>query len=337
MACNANGSCGCRESSLAGYGGGGCSDSCPSVQIFDWLPSSSKDPGRDHCDLVEVAFKGRRRKVYQNRRNISVRAGDDIIVSAQRGLDYGQVVLSGELVHIRARASPNYGQVLRLASSNDRNIYNQNKEAEKEALLAAKATIRRRQLPLKLVDAEWQFDRKRLSIFYTSQTRIMMRPVISELCRRFKTRVEFLRLTPREEAARVGGLGVCGRELCCSSWMRQMPPVSASAAKKMHFPLTQERMTGRCGQLKCCLNYELEQYMKILEEFPRKNSRVDTHNGPGRVLSMNIFSRTVRVHLSNDLIEEFDLQEVKYIPRKRPPQRSRKPARKKGRSKRRSK
>ena len=333
MACGANGACGCSGSTLTGYGG--CNDSCPSVQIFDWLPASSKDSGRDHCDLVEVVFKGRRRKVYHNRQKIPVRAGDDIIVSAQRGLDYGQVVLAGELVHIRARQNPNYGQVLRLASSNDRSIHKENKEAEKEALLAAKTTIGRRQLPIKLVDAEWQFDRKRLSIFYTSQTRVTMRPIISELCRRFKTRVEFLRLSPREESARIGGLGVCGRELCCSSWMRQIPPVSASAAKKMHFPLTHERLTGRCGQLKCCLNYELEQYMKILEEFPRKNAKVDTANGSGRVLGMNIFSRTVRVRLNNNLIEEFDLPEITYIKKKRPPQRGRKPARKKNQSKRR--
>lgn len=327
MACGANGSCGCSGGSLTGYGGG-CNDSCPSVQIFDWLPSSSKDHGRDHCDLVEVAFKGRRRKVYQNNRKIPVHAGDEIIVSAQRGLDYGQVVLTGELVHIRARQNPNYGQILRLASSNDRSIYHENKKAEEKALLTAKNTTKRRQLPIKLVDAEWQFDRKRLSIFYTTCERVSMRPVISELCRRFNTRVEFLRLSPREESARVGGLGVCGRELCCSSWMRQIPPVSASAARKMNFTLTDERLTGRCGQLKCCLNYELEQYMKILSDFPRKNTKVQTESGAGRVLGLNIFSRTIRVQLSGNLIEEFDIESVTRIKRKPLSQRNRKPAKK---------
>ncbi len=326
MACGENGSCGCSGSTLTGYGG--CNDSCPSVQIFDWLPSSSKESGRDQCDLVEVAFKGRRRKVYHNLRKIPIRAGDEIIVSAQRGLDYGQVVLTGELVHIRSKDNPNYGQVLRLASSNDRSIYNENKKAEKDALNDAKTTIKRRQLPVKLVDVEWQFDRKRLSIFYTSQNRITMRPVITELCRRFKTRVEFLRLNPRQESARVGGLGVCGRELCCSSWMRQIPPVSTSAAKKMHFPLSDERLTGRCGQLKCCLNYELEQYMKILKEFPKKNARVNTSSGPGKVLSMNIFSRTVRVNLKNNLTEEFELKEITCSTKKRTPPRTSKPSRK---------
>ena len=326
MACGANGSCGCSGSPLTGYGG--CNDSCPSVQIFDWLPESSKIPGRDHCELVEVAFKGRRRKVYQNRRKIPVRAGDDIIVSAQRGLDYGQVVLAGELVHIRTRPNPNYGQVLRLASSNDRSIHNRNKEAEKEALRVAKATLGRRQIPVKLVDAEWQFDRKRLSIFYTTQSRVSMKQVISELCRRFESRVEFLRLSPREEAARVGGLGVCGRELCCSSWMRQIPPVSTSAAKKMDFPIANDRLVGRCGQLKCCLNYELEQYMKILEDFPRRNAKVDTAQGAGRVIGMNIFSRTVRVLLDNNLVEEVALDAVKCTPR--PPRHAPKSAKKKG-------
>jgi len=319
MACGANGSCGCSGSSLAGYGG--CNDSCPSVQIFDWLPDSSKIADRDPCDLVEVAFKGRRRKVYQNRRKIPIHAGDDIIVSAQRGLDYGQVVLTGALVYIRSRPNPNYGQVLRLASSNDRNIHNKNKESAKDALRTAKLSIRRRQLPVKIVDAEWQFDRKRLSFFYTTATKVLMRPVISELCGKFKSRVEFLRLTPREEAARVGGLGVCGRELCCSSWMRQIPPVSASAAKKMDFSLANERLTGRCGQLKCCLNYELEQYMKILEEFPRKNAKVDTASGIGKVIGTNIFSQTVRVKLDDNLIEDFDLEKITFTKKK--PQRNR--------------
>ncbi len=316
MSCGTNGACGCSGSSLSGYGG--CSDSCPSVQIFDWLPESSKVEGRDHCDLVEVAFKGRRRKVYQNKRKIRVSAGDDIIVSAQRGLDYGQVVLTGELVHIRARSHPNYDQVVRLASSNDRSIHQRNREAEKDALRAAKTTIRRRKMPVKLVDAEWQFDRKRLSIFYTCQRKVSLRSVISELCRQFSTRVEFLRLSLREEAARIGGLGVCGRELCCSSWMRQIPPVSASAAKKMHFPLTNERMIGRCGRLKCCLNYELEQYMKILEEFPPKNTSVETDRGQGHVLSMNIFSRTVRVKLAGNMIEEFELEQISSLATKSP-------------------
>ena len=326
MSCGTNGACGCSGSSLTGYGG--CSDSCPSVQIFDWLPESSKVTGRDHCDLVEVAFKGRRRKVYQNKRKIPVHAGDDIIVSAQRGLDYGQVVLTGELVHIHAQQKSNYGQVLRLASSNDRSIHKKNKEAEKEALRTAKATVGRRQLPIKLVDAEWQFDRKRLSIFYTTRNKVSMRPVISELCRRFESRVEFLRLNPRAEAARVGGLGVCGRELCCSSWMRQMPPVSTVAAKRMDFPMSNDRMVGRCGQLKCCLNYELEQYMKILAEFPRKNTRVDTTQGAGWVIGTNIFSRTVRVSLDNDLTEEFALESVKS--KRRPVGRDPRSVRKKG-------
>ncbi|MCY4158510.1 MAG: regulatory iron-sulfur-containing complex subunit RicT [Bacteroidetes bacterium] len=314
MACGANGACGCSGSSLTGYGG--CNDSCPSVQIFDWLPESSKVAGRDHCDLVEVAFRGRRRKVYQNKRKIPVHAGDEIIVSAQRGLDYGQVVLTGELVYIRARQNPNYGQVLRLASSNDRSIYNKNKKAEKEALRTAKYAIRRRQLPIKIIDAEWQFDRKRLSFFYTSKNKVSIRPVITDLCRQFKSRVEFLRLTPREETARLGGLGVCGRELCCSSWMRQIPPVSASAAKKMDFSLANERLTGRCGQLKCCLNYELEQYMKILEDFPSKNTKIDTDQGDGHVIGTNIFSRTVRVKLDNGLIEDIELESVKFTKKK---------------------
>ncbi len=309
MSCGSNGSCGCSGGSLGGYGG--CSDSCPSVQIFDWLPESSKVENRDHCDLVEVVFKARRRKVYQNTRHLPVRAGDEIVVSAQRGLDFGKVALTGELVHIRARDNSNYGQILRIASSNDRKIYHQNKQDEKEALRVAKASINLRQLPIKLIDTEWQFDRKRLTIFYTTSSRVTLKPVISELCRRFSSRVEFLRLNPREEASRVGGIGVCGRELCCSSWMRQIPPVSAYAAKRMQMPVKDERLTGRCGQLKCCLNYELEQYMRILKGFPRKGSKVDTVDGIGVVIGVNIFSRMVKVLLENDLIYEFELSDVR--------------------------
>ncbi len=311
MACGSNGACGCSGSTLVGYGG--CNDSCPSVQIFDWLPKSSKDPGRDQCDLVQVVFKGRRRKIYRNKRHLPLRAGDDVIVSEQRGLDYGQVSLTGELLHLHAKEHLNYHQILRLASSNDRNIHLKNQASEKDALVTARKIVRKKQVKLKVVDSEWQFDRKRLSIFYTSsQKKLPLGPVIGDLRKHFKTRVDFRRLRPREETARIGGLGVCGRELCCSSWMRQMPPVSIHSARKTQSYISEEQLLGRCGQLKCCLNYELEHYMETLKSFPRKHSRVSTANGIGKVLDRNIFSRTVRVRLDKSFVEEFTLEEIEY-------------------------
>ena len=152
---------------------------------------------------------------------------------------------------------------------------------------------------MKVVDVEWQFDRKRISIYYSSERKDLdLKKLIGEFIfryKKYKARVELRRLSPRHETARVGGIGVCGRELCCSSWMQSFRRVTFDQAKKQLLPLNPERLYGRCNQLKCCLNYELDHYVAALKAFPRNNARVRTPDGTGRVDKVDIFSRTVLV------------------------------------------
>lgn len=269
------------------------------MQVYDWLPASTKQPQVDHYDFVEVAFKARRTSIYRNRNQLPVYAGNAVVVTAQRGVDYGQVTMTGQTVRLRTKSTKSSGNIVRLATEKDVERHELNKIDEDEALNQARRSVDRRGLPMKIVDVEWQFDRKRISIYYSSERKDLdLKKLIGEFIFRYKkhkARVELRRLSPRHETARVGGIGVCGRELCCSSWMQSFRRVTFDHAKKQLLPLNPERLYGRCNQLKCCLNYELEHYVAALKAFPRSNARVQTPDGTGRVDKVDIFSRTVLV------------------------------------------
>ena len=269
-------------------------------------------------NLVEVAFKHRRRRVFRNDRKLELTAGDDIIVGVRGGIDFGHITMTGELVLLHAQTNTNYNRVIRIANNRDRQHHEANRKSEKEALTTFRSIAHRRSLALKAVDAEWQLDRKRISFFYTAKERITLRSLVAELRRQFKAAVDLKRINDRQETARVGGIGVCGRELCCSSWMRVVPSVSLSAARKQHFPLSPDRLRGRCNRLKCCLNYELEQYMEALKGFPRMGTRVTTETGTGKVDHVNIFGRTVIVRYPDAPTETLPLSAIK-VPRPQSP------------------
>ena len=277
------------------------------------MPPASKAPGADQCDLVEVSFKGRRKHTYRNSRALPVVVGDYIVVSAQRGLDLGRITMAGTLVRLRKAPSKGQGYVLRVASKKDMVRHHSNREQEGEALTTARTAAERRRLSITFVDAEWQFDRKRISLFYTASNRVKVTHLVKDLRRQFKARVDVRRINPRQEAARIGGIGTCGRELCCSSWMHKMPPVQVASLKKQGLPASDERLVGRCGQLKCCINYELEAYMEALKEFPTARSRVQTEHGRGRVLNVNIFTREVHVRCEDGSQHYLPVEAVRRV------------------------
>jgi len=154
-------------------------------------------------------------------------------------------------------------------------------------------------LPMKLVDVEWQFDHKKVTFYFTAEHRVDFRALVRELAKRFRTRVELRQIGARDEAARIGGIGSCGRELCCSTWLQSFQPVSTQSAKIQNLPLNPVRLSGQCGRLKCCLNYELELYMGALKDYPRIDSYVTTKNGKGRVQKINIFKEVVWVQFED--------------------------------------
>ena len=318
--CSSGGGCGC-SSGLGGYSS--CGDGCPSVKIFDWLPTSTKQPYVDHYEYVQVAFKARRTKIYHNKSQLSVYAGDHIIVTVPHGVDFGRITMTGELARLRAGASKPKGIILRLASDKDIKRHENNRLAEADDLITAQRVAERHKIPIKIADIEWQFDRKKISLYYTTSKKksLDFRKLLGALRHQYKpykARVELHRLSPRHETARIGGVGVCGRELCCSTWMQAVKRVSFDAAKKQFLPLKPDRLYGRCNQLKCCLNFELNHYMAVLKSFPKRDARVKTPDGIGLVRKIDIFSRSVLVEYEGNRVPEYvSVEQLAHLPQRK--------------------
>jgi cell fate regulator YaaT (PSP1 superfamily) len=168
-------------------------------------------------------------------------------------------------------------------------------------------------LPMKLVDVEWQFDHKKVTFYFTAEHRVDFRELVRDLARRFRTRVELRQIGARDEAARIGGIGSCGRELCCSTWLQEFKPVSTQAAKVQNLPLNPVRLSGQCGRLKCCLNYELEQYMSALSAFPEISTPITTEYGRGSIEKLDIFKNIVWILYSDNTWDSKPLSEVQNL------------------------
>lgn len=317
------GSCG----SGGGCGGAGCgkrggcsskrqgTSACPSMHAYDWLSDFGISNAPVVYDLIEVSFKGGRKGFYTNE-SLDVQTGDFVVVEAERGgMDFGSVHLVGEMVRIRIRSkdigeNTNFPRVLRKATLGDINRWESNKEKETETFLIGRRSIDKMNLPMKLVDTEWQFDHKKVTFYFTADHRVDFRELVRDLARRFKTRVELRQIGARDEAARIGGIGSCGRELCCSTWLQDFKPVSTQAAKIQNLPLNPVRLSGQCGRLKCCLNYELEQYMTALASIPQIDTPIRTERGKGYIRKIDIFKEVVWVKFKDNVWEEMPFEAV---------------------------
>lgn len=268
--------------------------------VFDWLNDLGAVGDPAHYDVFEVAFKGGRRGFFRNQRGLDVRTGDCVLVQADRGMDFGSVHMSGELVRLRVKAmgvedDSRLPTIVRKATGSDISRWDENRTKERDSFLIGRKAIGKRNMPMKLVDVEWQFDHKKVTFYFTAENRVDFRDLVRDLARRFHTRVELRQIGARDEAARIGGIGSCGRELCCSTWLQEFKPVTTHAAKIQNLPLNPVRLSGQCGRLKCCLNYELEQYMATLERFPRVDTVLRTPTGEGRIKKIDIFKDVVWV------------------------------------------
>ncbi len=288
------------------------------MHVYDWLGDLGVGRRSATYDLVEVLFKAGRKGVFRNTQSLDVQTGDFVVVEADRGTDFGTVHMTGELVRLRVKSTErnddnHYPNVIRLASLNDIERWENNQEQEHEAFYIAREAIGRLQLPMKLVDAEWQFDHKKITFYFTADHRVDFRELVRDLARRFRTRVDLRQIGARDEAARLGGIGTCGRELCCSTWLQSFKPVSTQAAKMQNLPLNPVRLSGQCGRLKCCLNYELEQYMTALSVFPRVDTPIKTKYGTGTVQKLDIFKNRVWIQYRDNTWEDKSLDEVRAI------------------------
>jgi cell fate regulator YaaT (PSP1 superfamily) len=275
---------------------GACADgSCDKLNVFDWLANMELPASQKPFDMVEVRFKNGRKGFYRNTKELSLSMGDVVAVETSPGHDIGVVSLTGELVRVQIkkknsrRRKEEIKQIYRKASQRDIDVWNTAKGKEQEVQRKSRLIISRLQLKMKLSDVEFQGDGNKATFYYTADERVDFRQLIRELAGTFSIRVEMKQVGLRQEASRLGGIGSCGRELCCSTWLTDFRSVSTSAARYQQLSLNPQKLAGQCGKLKCCLNYELDSYLDALKEFPKTNLWLHTQKGTAVFQKMDIF------------------------------------------------
>jgi cell fate regulator YaaT (PSP1 superfamily) len=263
-------------------------------------------------EVVELKFKGERRELFDNPQNLSFKVGDFAVVQADKGLDFGRINHISGLLRKKTDSEDKLKKIVRKPNQQDIEKYEENKQNELSALRACKDLLRDRfNLRMRLVDCEYQFDRKKITFHFTSEKRVDFRELVKEVARVYKTRIEFRQISAREESRRLGGYGVCGRHLCCSSWIKAFPQVSTQAAKDQNISLNPTKLAGVCGKLKCCLMYERDFYNSAIKEYPQLAKPITTERGDGIVKNIDIFAETVTVVHSDDSTEIVTLAYLK--------------------------
>jgi cell fate regulator YaaT (PSP1 superfamily) len=260
-------------------------------------------------ELVEVSFKGNRTAIYINPAGLSLKIGDYVIVEAERGEDLGVVSALGRVVSLKdSGADPR--NVMRKATPDDLKKLEQNRADEAKAFEVCKRKIAKHNLNMKLVDVEYQFDRNKLSFYFTSDQRVDFRQLVRDLAAKYRTRIELRQIGVRDEAKRLGGYGTCGYKLCCASFMREFETITTQYAKNQLLPMNPSKLSGVCGRLKCCLAFEKTFYVEELKKYPPIDSTIKTPQGTGVVDKIDIFHGLVYVRFPNEEIEKFALDEI---------------------------
>ena len=280
--------------------------------------------------FAEVRFKGTRRG-YFDTGGLDLVPGDRVIVQADRGEDFGQITALGSIAERKCSSSGGCStptptmRVLRRAEPDEVSRARFKVDDERRARLEARKQVARHGLKMKVTETEWQFDRKKLIIYFTAEKRVDFRALVRDLARSFRTRIELKQIGVRDEAALLGGVGRCGRELCCSTWLPELKPVSLQLAKDQSLSLNPAQISGCCGRLMCCLMYEHDSYVEARRRFPREGRTLRTARGRERVVSVNIFNETitlrgeegdVRVATVADLKEEMSAGRPRKSPRR---------------------
>ncbi|WP_139925836.1 regulatory iron-sulfur-containing complex subunit RicT [Hymenobacter sp. DG01] len=257
------------------------------------MPSDFKE-----FDLVEVRFKGGRKDFYRNKSRIPLITGDAVVVeSAGSGWHLGHVSLKGELVRLQMKKkkvpqdSKDIRTILRVAAEQDVERWQAVRDLETGTMFKARAVVDELRLKMKLSDVEYQADRTRATFFYSADDRVDFRDLIKRLADEFRVRVEMRQISLRHEAGRLGGIGSCGRELCCSTWLTDFKSVSTTAARYQNLSLNPAKLSGQCGRLKCCLNYELDTYLDALKDIPQVQRPLQTEKGDYTLQKTDIFKR----------------------------------------------
>ena len=263
--------------------------------VFDWLYQIDA-PKNENSNLVEVQFKGDRKDFYINSEDIDLSSGDWVVVQGEKsGHDIGKVTMKGELVALQIKRKSRdiekdpIKKLFRIASENDMQKWKDAVANEDDILVKAKRIIADSRLEMKLTDVEFQGDNSKATFYYTAEKRVDFRDLIREYSRSFGVRVEMRQIGVRQEAAKIGGIGSCGRELCCSTWMTDFPSVSTSAARYQQLSINPQKISGQCGRLKCCLNFELDGYTEALKNFPITKVQLKSKKGNAKFVKLDVF------------------------------------------------
>ncbi len=272
-----------------------CSNRCGKLEVFDWLSDIPELPGG--TDIVEVQFKNTRKGFYKNSTQGRLEKGDIVAVEASPGHDIGIITLTGELVLHQMRknnivpSTYEFKRVYRKAKQTDIEKWDEAKGLEKETMLESRSIAQKLSLNMKIGDVEYQGDRTKAIFYYIADERVDFRDLIKVLAEKFKVRVEMRQIGARQEAGRIGGIGPCGRELCCSVWMTSFVSVTTNAARYQEISLNPQKLAGQCGKLKCCLNYELDAYIDAQKDFPTTTIPIETDDGTYYHLKTDVFKR----------------------------------------------
>jgi len=244
-----------------------------------------------------------------NASGLNAKEGDYVIVEHDRGLDYGQIISPKERVSLEPTSKEPLKKIVRLATGNDLKQIEENRGKAKEAFSTCLKKIEDHKLEMKLVQAEYSFDRTKIIFYFTADGRIDFRNLVKDLAKIFKARIELRQIGVRDEARLFGGFGPCGRELCCARFLKDFEPVTIKMAKEEGLPLNPPKISGLCGRLMCCLSFEYETYKLLSKGLPREGEHVHTPQGKGKVLSVNVFKRTALVQLDEGALIEVSYKE----------------------------
>lgn len=272
---------------------GTCSVRGGKLHVYDWLEDLPEPPGAS--DLVEVQFKNTRKSYYRNQSGVQLHKGDIVAVESSPGHDIGVVTLSGRLVYLQMHkyhinpATYEFKKVYRIARPTDIEKWEEAKSLEQATMLESRQIAERLNLNMKIGDVEYQGDRTKAIFYYIADERVDFRELIKVLADRFHVRIEMKQIGARQEAGRIGGIGPCGRELCCASWMTNFVSVTTHSARVQDLSLNPLKLAGQCGKLKCCLNYELDVYLDAIQSFPPTDKPLETAEGTFYFFKYDIF------------------------------------------------
>ena len=280
---------GCKNNGTCG------TDSCNKLTVFDWLGNMNLPNGEKPFDCVEVRFKNGRKEFFRNHENLSLSIGDVVATEVSPGHDIGIVTLTGELVKIQMKkkgVDPNSSEILKIyrkATQKDIDIWSEARDKEEPMKVRARELAIALNLEMKISDIEFQGDGSKAIFYYIVNDRVDFRQLIKDFAKEFSIRIEMRQVGFRQEASRLGGIGSCGRELCCSTWLTDFRSVNTSAARYQQLSLNPQKLAGQCGKLKCCLNYELDTYLDALKDFPDFETKLHTEKGDAVCQKQDIF------------------------------------------------